>query len=179
VACGRWMGRSAMRSTEGAGASAPASTWLVFPLHTPHDGSCSCGRRGCANIGKHPRTPNGLKDATTDPELISRWRGMWPDANRGVRTGAESGIVVLDVDPRHGGDDSLHELEREHGEVPATIECLTGGGGRHIYFQAPRVFRPQQRRQARRRPGRSRRRWLCARAAEPPCERTRLLLGGR
>jgi hypothetical protein len=27
-------------------------------------------------------------------------------------TGKPSGMVVLDVDPRHGGDDALHDLER-------------------------------------------------------------------
>jgi hypothetical protein len=111
--------------------------WAVFPLHTPRGGGCSCGRPGCEDTGKHPRTRNGLKDATTDPEAIARWWGMWPDANIGVRTGQESGIVVLDIDPRHGGDDALHELEQAHGALPRTVESLTGSGGRHIYFKHP------------------------------------------
>ena len=68
---------------------------------------------------------------------IADWFGRWPDANLGVVTGAISGLVVLDVDAGHGGDDSLAELERAHGRLPATPEALTGGGGRHIYFAYP------------------------------------------
>src|SRR5262249_45455467 len=48
-----------------------------------------------------------------------------------------SGIVVLDIDPRNGGDDTLDELEAEHGKLPQTVEVITGGGGRHLYFQHP------------------------------------------
>lgn len=40
--------------------------WAVFPLHTWMGTQCSCGRPDCPNPGKHPRTKNGLKDATTD-----------------------------------------------------------------------------------------------------------------
>ena len=52
-------------------------------------------------------------------------------------TGAISGLVVVDVDVRHGGDGSLEGLEREYGRVGTTVECLTGGGGRHLYFAHP------------------------------------------
>jgi hypothetical protein len=44
--------------------------------------------------------------------------------------------VVLDVDPRHGGDESLAALEREH-VIPPTWRTLTGGGGQHIIFACP------------------------------------------
>ena len=38
----------------------------VFPLHNPTaDGSCSCRKADCGSLGKHPRTPNGVKAATT------------------------------------------------------------------------------------------------------------------
>lgn len=68
---------------------------------------------------------------------ISDWFGRWPLANVGVVTGAISGLVVLDVDPRHGGDGSLLALERTHGGLPETVEALTGGGGRHLYLRHP------------------------------------------
>jgi hypothetical protein len=45
--------------------------------------------------------------------------------------------VVLDVDPRHGGKDSLVRWELEHGPLPHSVEAGTGGGGRHIYFKHP------------------------------------------
>ena len=46
----------------------------VLPLHSPTaDGRCSC-RRDCGRDGgKHPRTPNGLTDATTDPDRVRDW----------------------------------------------------------------------------------------------------------
>jgi len=65
------------------------------------------------------------------------WFRTWPDAGIGVVTGAVSGLVVIDVDLRHGGDVALENLEREHGRVPTTVECRTGGGGRHLYFAHP------------------------------------------
>lgn len=65
------------------------------------------------------------------------WFRIWPDAGIGVVTGAISGLVVIDVDLRHGGDVSFEGLEREHGRIPMTVECRTGGGGRHLYFSHP------------------------------------------
>ena len=45
--------------------------------------------------------------------------------------------MVLDLDPRHGVDASLQELERRHGPIYETVEARTGGGGRHLYFAHP------------------------------------------
>ena len=70
-------------------------------------------------------------------DQVKKWFGEHPKANVGVVTGSISGLVVLDIDPAHGGDDSLLELEEQYGEVPQTVESLTGGGGRHIYFRHP------------------------------------------
>jgi len=111
--------------------------WRVLPLHSIRDGHCTCGWQDCGSPGKHPRTPNGLYDATTDPAVIIRWWGRWPNANVGVATGAASGVIVLDVDPRHGGDDSLVDLEQQHGLVPETPHALTGGGGQHLLLAHP------------------------------------------
>ncbi len=72
-----------------------------------------------------------------DEAVALGWFRTWPDAGIGVVTGAISGLVVIDVDLRHGGDASLGSLEREHGPVPMTVECRTGGGGRHLYFAHP------------------------------------------
>jgi len=112
--------------------------WAIFPLHTPReDGSCDCNRDDCRNIGKHPRTMNGFKDATTDEAQIRKWWGSWPKSNVGVACGA-SGLVVLDVDPRNGGDESLADLREKHGEDWLnTVVSLTGGGGSHYYYQMP------------------------------------------
>lgn len=107
--------------------------WRVFPLHSVDNGACTCGDPKCTGTkpGKHPRTPKGCLDATTDTGVIRAWWERWPDANVGIATGG--GLVVIDVDPRHGGDDGLVDLRRALGELPDTVECLTGSGGRHIY----------------------------------------------
>lgn len=111
--------------------------WYVIPLHSSHNGRCSCSRPTCSSVGKHPRTVHGLKDATTDAALIRQWWTQWPDTNVGIVTGSRSGVVVMDIDPRNGGDNSFTDLERTYGPVPNTIESLTGGGGRHLFFQHP------------------------------------------
>ena len=107
--------------------------WRVFPLHSIDNGACTCGDAKCTGTkpGKHPRTPKGCLDATTDTGVIRGWWERWPDANVGIATGG--GLVVIDVDPRHGGDDGLVDLRARLGELPDTVECLTGSGGRHIY----------------------------------------------
>lgn len=68
---------------------------------------------------------------------VRAWFRSWPGAGIGIVTGAVSGLIVIDVDVRHGGAAALEQLEREHGPVPATVECRTGGGGRHLYFGHP------------------------------------------
>lgn len=60
-------------------------------------------------------------------------------ANVGIATGPASSLVVLDIDPRHGGDDSLADLQSEHGALPLTVTALTGGGGQHHYFALARA----------------------------------------
>ena len=61
---------------------------------------------------------------------------MTPDANVAINCEL-SGLVVLDIDERHGGFDILHELIKDLGKLPITVESLSGGGGQHIFFQNP------------------------------------------
>jgi hypothetical protein len=70
-------------------------------------------------------------------EEIDRWFRHWPDANVAIVTGRISGIVVVDVDLRHGGPDSIAAVEAAHGPLPPTVEAATGGGGRHLYYAHP------------------------------------------
>ena len=114
-----------------------AKGWHVFPCHTPTADGCSC-RRDCGrDRGKHPRTKHGLNDATTAEATIRKWWKMWPSANVAIRTGAISGLVVLDRDDYKGGGDSLEELERTYNPLPETVLGLTGGGGQHYVFAHP------------------------------------------
>ncbi|MCX7618916.1 bifunctional DNA primase/polymerase [Tepidiforma sp.] len=111
--------------------------WAVLPLHTPRAGICSCRRPNCENTGKHPRTRNGVAEATTDPDRIRTWWGMWPDANIGIAC-KPSNLTVLDIDPRHGGEESLADLRARLGEEAfATVTAITGSGGQHIVYRTP------------------------------------------
>lgn len=112
--------------------------WPVLPLHYPvTDGQCSCRKPSCSSIAKHPMTPNGLKNATLGAATVLNWWRESPAANIGILTGSESGLVVIDIDPRHGGNQSLKELEAEFGELPETLKVKTGGDGWHYYFRHP------------------------------------------
>jgi hypothetical protein len=61
-------------------------------------------------------------------QVITDWFKQFPDANLGIVTGKISGLVVIDIDPRHGGENTLFEGVE-------TVVVKTGGGGWHYYFQ--------------------------------------------
>lgn len=112
--------------------------FAVFPIFDvtgePGRRLCGCGNPDCRDAGKHPvgfLAKRGLKDATRRPEVIIRWwrARAW---NVGIATGGPA--IVLDVDPRHGGDESLAQLEAKHGALPITWRAFTGGGGEHVYL---------------------------------------------
>jgi len=75
--------------------------------------------------------------ATTDPARIARYWKKHPTHGIGIATGPESGVFIIDIDPRDGGDDSLAALEAKYGPLPDTIEAVTGGDGRHLVFRWP------------------------------------------
>jgi hypothetical protein len=125
-------------TTRDAAVAYASRGWSVLPCHEPtRRGGCSCGRADCTSPAKHPRTRRGLHDATTDPHTVAAWWRRWPTANVALRTGAASGLVVVDVDPAHGGDAALERLIAQHGSLPQTLTVLTGSGGRHFYFAHP------------------------------------------
>lgn len=111
---------------------------LPHETDTTADGAAMYARLGwqvfpCA--GKQPITSDGFKGASADPERVS---AMWqanPTAN--VGWAVPVGWFALDVDPRHGGDVSLRELEREHEPLPWTLRAKTGGGGEHWIYRVP------------------------------------------
>lgn len=81
---------------------------------------------------KRPLTQHGSHDATTDPDVIRSWWSSTPEANLGLATGG--GGLVIDIDPRHDGDAAWVELLSQHGPVPRTVTCATGGGGWHLWY---------------------------------------------
>lgn len=78
--------------------------------------------------GKIPLTEHGSHDATTDPATLTAWWTKYPDAGIGMTL---DNMVVVDVDPRNGGDvDTLPQ------PLPDTCYAKTGGGGWHYLYHA-------------------------------------------
>lgn len=97
--------------------------WAVFP--------CAEGAKVPAIKGGH-----GVKDATTSEDIIRLWAREYPHANLGLACGEPSGgIVVIDVDPRSGGDRSLAGLALRGRAFPAGPLSKTGNGGQHLFFR--------------------------------------------
>ncbi len=87
---------------------------------------------------KKPRgdlAPRGVHSASSDIEQVTKWWTSAPDADIGIATGA--GLLVVDIDPRNGGSESVALLEKDIGSIPVTRRVRTGGGGEHIYLKVP------------------------------------------
>lgn len=95
--------------------------WAVFPL--------------LPRSKVPPKGSHGFLDATTDPDQVRAWWSATPEANIGLAVG-RSGLVVIDVDPRHGGNETWQKLVGELGDqVADTVISLTGTAGRHFIYR--------------------------------------------
>ncbi len=118
--------------------------WHVFPLGPnkaplglctqcrdgacPGRDECECGRGTC----------HSFYAATTEVDRIQRWYHEHPEWQLGIRTGAVSGIVALDVDIHAGGDKSIAALQRRTGKLPETVMQRSGSGSSvHLLFAHP------------------------------------------
>lgn len=115
--------------------------WTPIPLHFVKDGAegseCSCPEGAkCSSKGKHPAFA-GWRDPVVINDKWWAWWATHPRPGVGLPTGRTSGFWVLDVDPRHGGDVYLAELEAEHGKLPDTRQHSTPSGGWHNLFELP------------------------------------------
>lgn len=110
----------------------------VFPCWPPDGAGCSCVRgASCDRPAKHPAgfmVPRGLKDATTDPETLTRW---WSRPERKTRrpwnpaAALPPGLVVVDLD----APEAAEALHAEGFTLPATLTAETGRpGGLHCWY---------------------------------------------
>jgi hypothetical protein len=88
---------------------------------------------------KRPPMQGWQNAATSDPATIRTWfEGQFKDCGLGIATGEFRNryLIVIDIDdrPEFSGSDTLKDLEQLHGQLPETVEVITGSGGRHIYF---------------------------------------------
>lgn len=77
---------------------------------------------------------NGCLDASDDEVIISAWAARVPRANIGIACGLPSGIIVIDMDPRNGSDESIARLAAKKQLFPTTVTAKTGNGGTHLYY---------------------------------------------
>ncbi|ORE94116.1 phage/plasmid primase P4 family protein [Stappia sp. 22II-S9-Z10] len=109
-----------------------ARGWPVFPCNPVADDP-----KG----SKRPLTEHGLKNASTDEDVIRTWWSRWPEALIGLPTGAGLGAFVVDLDPREKSCTELWaDLEELIGaSLGEPIVAETQSGGWHLYFAWPEL----------------------------------------
>ncbi len=89
---------------------------------------------------KEAFTPNGVYDATDEHEQIEIWNRECPTANVALGCGPDSGVMVLDVDKQHGGEETLRALVKFNVELPKAPMQQTPQGGFHLLLNHdPRI----------------------------------------
>lgn len=129
------------------------------PTETPLEAALRYAELGLRVIPIIPATKRPPFDewqdkATSNTDTIRLWWNGNPRYGVGIATGqyGDKWRFVLDVDtgvdPKTGrvkeGDDSLADLEHEHGPLPDTVESQSGSGGRHLWFWSPVEVRNDQ-----------------------------------
>lgn len=113
----------------------------VFPLHRIKQGACECGNRNCAALGKHPARNEWVKQPLVDESVLDTWLdGELMAPYTGLGWALDAGHIVIDIDPRNGGDISFEKLQADIGVnlIDASSAVVrTGGGGMHLYFAKP------------------------------------------
>lgn len=120
--------------------------WKVLPCHgIDAGGRCTCNQPHAEpkDVGKHPSIGEWNVRATSDSVIVDRWWETMPDGNVAIYASG-SGMLVIDIDPRSGGDNSFDDFERlVDGHLPPTVEAFTGAyttkigavRGRHLFYK--------------------------------------------
>ena len=122
-----------------------AQGFPLLPLYGLKGDKCTCGNtiesKAC-KAGKHPRPINGVKGASVKKSVVDIWFKYTTAINYGVATGhpidnTDMMLVVIDIDwYKEDGRQTFDDLEMAGYIFPDTVEVLTRGGGRHLYYMA-------------------------------------------
>ncbi|WP_020388976.1 bifunctional DNA primase/polymerase [Kribbella catacumbae] len=130
-----------------AALAAAGHGWPVFMLARSKRPVANCA--ACRTATDHDPTTcghltcHGFYAASTDPHRITAIIAAVPYGQLAVRTGSVSGLLVVDVDPAHGGTASMTQLVAE-GLLPRTLRVVTGSGGQHLYYRHPSQHMPSR-----------------------------------
>jgi hypothetical protein len=117
--------------------------WSVLAL-CPPDHACTSAahREQCRSPGKSPLGAWKVYQERLPQagELVAAFNDC-PTANLGVALGPVSGMLGLDIDGP-AGEQLLAEWQQRHGDLPATLEFTTPGGGRRLLFAWPGELAP-------------------------------------
>jgi hypothetical protein len=83
---------------------------------------------------KAPRVAGGFKSASTDEAAI---RAMPWEADSMIGASITDGLIVVDVDPRNGGDGTVELLKSTGKVLTPTRLVRTRSGGQHRYYTVP------------------------------------------
>jgi hypothetical protein len=104
------------------------------------ESALSIAAAGCpvfpCGADKAPVCAGGLKAATTDPTRIKSLFSISKTAMIGMRMGKPSGLIAIDIDPRHGGDEWF---AAHRSDLPETRMHATMSGGLHLLFKSPAI----------------------------------------
>lgn len=121
-----------------------------YPVSSGGKQSCSC-KNGivCRNVGKHP-IENGFYEndeyhIKTQADADEAWSDGRP-WNVYVLVGHAMGVLVFDVDPRHGGTEAFERLADDLKDIidlRDTFHYVTSDGGAHYYYRVddPNVWK--------------------------------------
>lgn len=122
-----------------------ANGWEILPCHGIVHGRCTCGQSHMESkdIGKHPAINAWNVESSSDIAKVHTWWETNPEYNIGVNCKL-SGFIVIDIDPRSGGDLAYDKFEAYvEGALPPTVEATTGQyevngkiiRGRHLFYK--------------------------------------------
>jgi hypothetical protein len=109
----------------------------LFPLYPIMHGKCGCPDPDCTAAAKHPLRSNWQHQVLVDTAVLTDvWQSVY--TCNGLGWALDADHLVVDVDPRNGGKESLALLESDLGISfieSSTAIVKTGGGGLHFYFK--------------------------------------------
>lgn len=123
--------------------------WHIFPLHAiEKDMSCACDNPHCEAVGKHPIMSGWQHIQKLDDDQLDFYEGGLCGGNMfnngfGLNL-THLPLLIVDVDARNGGVESLNELNHTLGLdlcecAGFVVETGSGGGSKHIYFSVNEV----------------------------------------